>query len=592
MSPDEVRASWARFLAGEEPSAEEQARLVAALEADPALRGELLEDVQLDGALRAMGDARRTRESFVAQVAGCLAPERDATRFIRKVEARLAEPPPEPAGTRDTRTGLVRVSRRFQRPDVAGAGWKAALVAAVAFFAVLLLATAFRSPAPRVVVKAPPPPAPLPVPERAAPEPERLQAIRVEEKKLRETPTAASETPEDRARALASLKAEREAIEKRMREELALRPAPPPVATPPKDALAPTRAEEGVAAPVIDLPLVERIEGNVYVGKSKVRARLGARLAEELETVGASSLAVLRYADGTRAEIGANSAARDASDVRGRRLVLVQGSLLSEIAKQPEGRPMVFATSHAEAVVLGTVLKLTTNASGTQLEVREGRVRMSRLSDGAAAEVRAGQTSSTADLAARTAFPDVITMNFGPSDTKLPPGVYNDSGEAFDPKLGYGWDGPRTGEPIPGALFPGAQGRPEPRLKGRMTALRGDPSTLGPLKATDVIAGWGAHAETWRILLPNGMYLVTVCVGDATFEQGPHHVAVEGIQLIDRVKTRQPRFFHEVKDVPVDVKDGELTMVVGGYPGDRKSIDDSKDTILNYVIIKRAPARK
>src|SRR5206468_313097 len=51
----------------------------------------------------------------------------------------------------------------------------------------------------------------------------------------------------------------------------------------------------------------------------------------------------------------------------------------------------VFATPHAEARVLGTKLTLTVSATETRLEVREGKVRLTRLSDNSWTDVGAGQ---------------------------------------------------------------------------------------------------------------------------------------------------------------------------------------------------------
>ena len=91
--------------------------------------------------------------------------------------------------------------------------------------------------------------------------------------------------------------------------------------------------------------------------------------------------------------------------------------------------------------------------------------------------------------------------------------------------------------------------------------------------------------------VPNGRYLISVCCGDISYEQGPHHVWLEGIQVIDQKKNKAGEFV-EVLDIPIEVKDGELTMVVGGNPGQKKSIDGSTDTILNYLNIKRVESRK
>jgi hypothetical protein len=58
---------------------------------------------------------------------------------------------------------------------------------------------------------------------------------------------------------------------------------------------------------------------------------------------------------------------------------------------------VVFATPHAEARVLGTKLTLTVGATETRLDVREGRVKLTRLSDNASVEVTSGQYAIASD---------------------------------------------------------------------------------------------------------------------------------------------------------------------------------------------------
>ena len=582
MNAEETRALWVRFIAGEALSGAEQAGLVAALEADGTLRAELLEDVQLDGALRALADARRDGEAFAAQVAGCLGAERDATRFIRKVEERLAEPPTEPSGSRDTRTGLPRVSRRFlRRSPASGSGWKAALVAASALFGILLLATAFsggsRPAKPANAAHAEPLPADPVAPPQTAREPRRLAP----------PPKRTVEpTPEPEYRDPQPLEVPPPKAPDTSAAKSSLPPAPLP-------APAPTRS--AAEAVIVRGPKIESVFDQVYFAKGQTRPAPGAVLdyGQDLYTRGRGK-AVLKYDDGTAVELGPDSMVRDLSDARGRRLLVSVGVIESDIRKQPEGRPMVFSTPHAEATILGTKIRLTAGAdpkTGSTLEVREGRVRFTRLSDGAATDVEAGRAataSASQELKLRVPFPDTITINFGPADLPKSPAYVVDSGEPFSPARGYGWDGSRDGQVIPGAAAPDGS----PVLAGRNAGRRQGALTIDDPRATEVAAGWGEWSETWKIELPNGWYLVSVCVGDPTFEQGPHHVAVEGKQLIDQKMTRPPsKPFLVVEDL-VEVKDGELAMKVGGYPGTAKSVDNSKDTILNYLVIKRVPAKK
>jgi hypothetical protein len=59
---------WTRFLARAPLSAEERAQLVQAIEGDEGLRRRLLDDLRLDGALRALGEIERGQEPLVAKV--------------------------------------------------------------------------------------------------------------------------------------------------------------------------------------------------------------------------------------------------------------------------------------------------------------------------------------------------------------------------------------------------------------------------------------------------------------------------------------------------------------------------------------------
>ncbi len=71
---------------------------------------------------------------------------------------------------------------------------------------------------------------------------------------------------------------------------------------------------------------------------------------------------------------------------------------------------------------------------------------------------------------------------------------------------------------------------------------------------------------------------------------GPHHVQIEGAQVIDTVKTQVGEFV-ERKDVPVEVKDGTLRMAVGGHR--RKDSPHipwySNETAVNFIRIRKAP---
>jgi hypothetical protein len=559
MTAEEARVLWVRFLAGRSLSPGEEAGLVRALEADPALRAGLIEDCQFDGMLKSLGAARANGEAFERELADCVAPERDATRFVRKVEQRLA-------------------SRRFLRMRTPGVAWKAALAAAGVFLAVLMVATAMR-PAP---VRAPlPKPAPgfaiVPEPEpspRAEPRPRRQpeRPAPVVEPKTEPVPVP-------------------DVVEPAPRKPVAeASPVLPPVKE--KGAAAPVeKTVVSPAAPPPPVPEVDRVDGDVYVFRTptdKPRLKRGDKVAPgcQIDVVNASGSATLRFADGTVLEIGPSSLVRDVADGP-KRVDLAHGSVRAIVKKQPEGRPMTLVTRDAEATVLGTVLRLSANRDpklGTTLEVEEGRVRFTRPADGRSTDVSGGQfavMAAGAEPSAQKRLPDTVIVNFGPSGPS-PDDVLNDGGEEFAAGRGYGWKGANLREPIAGLIK--KDGLPE--LKGRSAVVHpASPANVDRLKTSHVAGGSARHTETWMMAVPNGKYLVKVCVGDLACEQGPHHVAIEGIVLINDQFTATAKFF-EVEQV-VEVRDGELTMTVGKPPSGRISFDGSTDTILNFIKIQK-----
>jgi ferric-dicitrate binding protein FerR (iron transport regulator) len=187
------------------------------------------------------------------------------------------------------------------------------------------------------------------------------------------------------------------------------RPAPRPTENPAperKEAVVKTPAAETrpeqKAAPVVKpaaaeasrvIATLDRVEGDVSVVASGNRApaRSGLTLAsgDALETVGKSSQAVVEFSDGTRLVLGADTIVDSIRIVDGKRVSLKQGVLAAQVSRQPAGELMTFMTASAEARVLGTRLTLSVTPSSTRLEVREGKVRVTRKDDGASVDVPA-----------------------------------------------------------------------------------------------------------------------------------------------------------------------------------------------------------
>ena len=71
------------------------------------------------------------------------------------------------------------------------------------------------------------------------------------------------------------------------------------------------------------------------------------------------------------------------------------------------------------------------------------------------------------------------------------------------------------------------------------------------------------------------MATIALASGDATWNQGPHVIVVEGSTVINQVTT-QPNEFLTLTDHLATVTDGSLSIAVGG---------STFHSMLNYVII-------
>jgi hypothetical protein len=114
-----------------------------------------------------------------------------------------------------------------------------------------------------------------------------------------------------------------------------------------------------------------------------------------LETVGAGSMAVVKFPDSTRIEVTPSTTIRELSDgASGKRLDLALGAVKADVAPQPAGRPLTIRTPDSELRVVGTRFRLSAQDS-TRLDVHEGKVKLQRSKDGASVDVSAGNTVTT-----------------------------------------------------------------------------------------------------------------------------------------------------------------------------------------------------
>lgn len=183
--------------------------------------------------------------------------------------------------------------------------------------------------------------------------------------------------------------------------------APPPPA-PEKPKSEPTQVVRGVAVAKLD-----RVEGEVRVDGKPAKAGQDLIAEDALSTGPAKSRASLLLADGTRFTLEADGAVPSiVRGPKGTRVTLTQGTLGADVAKQAPDQPLTIVTPHGEARVLGTVFRLVVDPASTRLEVREGKVRLTR--EAKSVDVSAGQVATAGagvPLAARSLSPDEIVLH-------------------------------------------------------------------------------------------------------------------------------------------------------------------------------------
>jgi ferric-dicitrate binding protein FerR (iron transport regulator) len=151
---------------------------------------------------------------------------------------------------------------------------------------------------------------------------------------------------------------------------------------------------------------VEDVQGDVFLLLGQERRRLanGAGVAAGQELLaGDDGSAAIRYADGTRLELGSGTRVRleagpSAEGALGKCVVLVEGSLNADVRHQPPGLPLILRTPHAEVTVLGTRFTSSSTAAATRVELQEGQVRVKRTSDNNVVEVPVGHVATVTPL--------------------------------------------------------------------------------------------------------------------------------------------------------------------------------------------------
>lgn len=427
MNDARLQELWARFVAGGALAPGEERELLEALRRDPAFADWIADDVEIDGQLKTLSEAPEEADASARAFLDAVAAERTATRFVRNVELKIREESSRSGGGTPRRTAPRTSAAREPRPQNPAIP---ILIAAgvMAAFALLLVRSTF-TPAPADprrtgMNRRERSSGETSVPDRTRIEQARREAevrlvrLREEEKRAEEARSAARGNRDEDLKQKTEAAFEEVLRKRREQEEkLAglLRDEEQAAEHPPESAQAPIvpRAPErpSTAASVARL---DQVDGDVFlVGPAGRTAAKGGEVlpaGHGVETGPAKSAAVILFPDQTRIEMGPGTALGELRADGGKRVTVTRGELRALVAKQPRDQGMVFATPHAEALVLGTILRLSVDsdpAKGTRLEVEEGRVRLTNL-DRKSVEVSAGHVAVAAagtELVARSSDP-------------------------------------------------------------------------------------------------------------------------------------------------------------------------------------------
>jgi hypothetical protein len=313
----------------------------------------------------------------------------------------------------------LRIPRKSENP------WMIAAAAAAVFIAVILAASVLNGPEKQS-------PASARKPVEKAPAPQEALAPRAPE-----TPPAPLLQPEQRRDVAPKPPSPApERTPEAPKKEEPKKPEPePPTPTPP----APPKPDRETRA--TGIARVEQVEGDVQLmdGDTRTPTSAGQEISfkQGLMTSGAKSRALIKYPDGTLLELGPDTLLRDFAEGsgRGKSFFVARGSVSADVKKQPKDRPLLASSPQAEAKVLGTMLRLKVDPAekgATRLDVTEGKVALTRLSDMKTVDVVGGHYAVAAaglDLVsrplppARVGAPErplVIRIQVLSADTGLP----------------------------------------------------------------------------------------------------------------------------------------------------------------------------
>jgi hypothetical protein len=165
-------------------------------------------------------------------------------------------------------------------------------------------------------------------------------------------------------------------------------PALPPRNPPLADSPPPPRRITAPEPPSPEaIAMLELAEGEVYALDATTEAATRLKAGQPLDSgaglwVKDGASAAVKFPDGTLLQVSAGTRIRRLTVDQGKYVELAEGALTADVSPQPADRPMILKTPKAEAVVLGTKLRLAANVETASLKVENGRVRFIRHADG------------------------------------------------------------------------------------------------------------------------------------------------------------------------------------------------------------------
>jgi ferric-dicitrate binding protein FerR (iron transport regulator) len=146
---------------------------------------------------------------------------------------------------------------------------------------------------------------------------------------------------------------------------------------------------------------VGQILGSVQIttGTSSRPAVLGEELGPgQKVSTGVNGYVLLVYRDGTALDLpGESLLTLEESQTHAKSVLLAKGTTTARVRPQPSNAPMTISTSTAKVEVVGTAFTVAARPDRTELDVEQGKVRLTRNSDEASIAVGAGFSAIAAD---------------------------------------------------------------------------------------------------------------------------------------------------------------------------------------------------